>query len=285
MQLFALLTLSLLSSSLFAASPVWKIQAGDNTLFLAGTIHILRADDFPLPAALDKAYRKSQRLVFETDIGQTQSAEFGRRLMLALRLPPDQTLDQTLSAVTLNKLRRHMQQNGMNFEALKHFKPSMIAMSLTLNELNRLGVGETGVDVFYFGRAKKDQKPASDLETPQQQLEFLVLMGQGAEEEMILQTLDEIDSLKSEFPQMIESWKDGDMAQMEKQFVEPMKQQFETMYQQLLVKRNQAWMPQIEAFLQTPETEMVLVGSAHLLGSDGLLIQLEKAGYTVTQLD
>jgi uncharacterized protein YbaP (TraB family) len=57
------------------------------------------------------------------------------------------------------------------------------------------------------------------------------------------------------------------------------------MYQQLLVKRNQAWMPQIEAFLQTPETEMVLVGSAHLLGSDGLLIQLEKAGYTVTQLD
>ncbi len=285
MRFIVFFALGLLTAALYAASPVWKIEAGNNSLFLAGTIHVLRSTDFPLPAALDKAYRQSQRLVFETDIGQTQSADFGRQLMLALRLPPDQTLDHILSAATIKRLRQHLQQNGMNFDVLKHFKPSMIAMTLTLAELNRLGAGESGVDVFYFGRAQQDQKPVSGLETGQQQLEFLALMGDGAEDEMILQTLDEIDKLKTGFPQMIESWKVGDAAQMEKQFVEPMRQHFAAVYQQLLVSRNRAWMPQIEDMLTTAPTEMVLVGSAHLLGPDGLLVQLEKAGYKITQLD
>lgn len=285
MRFIIFFALSLLSASLQAASPVWKIESGHNSLFIAGTIHILRATDFPLPGALDKAYRQSKRLVFETDIGQTQTADFSRQLMRALTLPPDQTLEQILSSSTLKRLRLQLQQQGMNFDALKHFKPSMIAMSLTLNELKRLGIGETGVDVFYFKRAQQDQKPVSGLETPQQQLAFLALMGEGAEDDMILQTLDEIDQLHSEFPQMIESWKHGDAGKMEKQFVEPMRQQFASIYQQLLVKRNQAWIPQIEDMLKTPPTEMVLVGSAHLLGPDGLLTQLEKAGYKITQLD
>ena len=285
MKLPVFLALSLLSASLFAASPVWRIDHGDKHLFLAGTIHVLRASDFPLPAALDKAYARSQALVFETDIAETQSPAFNQQLLQALTLPDGKTLDQVLSASTMKRLQQYARENAFNLAALTHFKPSMIAMTLTLNELARLGVSETGVDAFYFSRARQDHKPTLGLETAQQQLQFLVDMGEGVEDEMILQTLDEIDSLHSEFPKMIEGWKRGDKAQMEKLFVQPMRDQFDPVYQQLLVKRNQAWMPQIKVLLETTDTEMVLVGSAHLLGPDGLLVQLEKAGYKITQLD
>jgi len=52
-----------------------------------------------------------------------------------------------------------------------------------------------------------------------------------------------------------------------------------------LVQRNLNWLPQIMDYLKTPETEMVLVGSAHLLGKDGLIKLLKQAGLKITQLD
>ena len=64
-----------------------------------------------------------------------------------------------------------------------------------------------------------------------------------------------------------------------------MKEEFETLYQELLVQRNLNWLPQIFDYMKTPQTEMVLVGSAHLIGEDGLIKHLKQAGYQVTQLN
>jgi uncharacterized protein YbaP (TraB family) len=43
-------------------------------------------------------------------------------------------------------------------------------------------------------------------------------------------------------------------------------------------------MPQIEKMLTTAEIELILVGALHLAGQEGLLNQLEKKGYGVTNL-
>jgi uncharacterized protein YbaP (TraB family) len=64
-----------------------------------------------------------------------------------------------------------------------------------------------------------------------------------------------------------------------------MKEKFNPLYQQLLVQRNNNWMPEIIRYLQTPETEMILVGAAHLLGADGLINQLRQAGYKISPLN
>jgi uncharacterized protein YbaP (TraB family) len=56
------------------------------------------------------------------------------------------------------------------------------------------------------------------------------------------------------------------------------------MYQRLLVERNRAWMPQIEALFKRPKPSFVVVGAAHLIGSDGLLQLLRARGYTVDQM-
>jgi uncharacterized protein YbaP (TraB family) len=60
-----------------------------------------------------------------------------------------------------------------------------------------------------------------------------------------------------------------------------MRKDYPELYQQVLVERNNNWLPQIEAFLKTPETELILVGALHLAGNDGLLAQLRQRGYKV----
>ena len=50
------------------------------------------------------------------------------------------------------------------------------------------------------------------------------------------------------------------------------------------IRRNNAWIPQIEAMLNTNPTEAVLVGALHLVGNEGVLQQLRDRGYKVEQL-
>ena len=62
------------------------------------------------------------------------------------------------------------------------------------------------------------------------------------------------------------------------------KQDYPDIYDNLLVTRNNNWMPKLVEYLQTPETEFVLVGAMHMAGDAGLIAQLQQAGYTVAKL-
>lgn len=285
MRYFLLLIVFALSLPLQAASPVWLVESGHNKLYLAGTVHLLRASDYPLPDALKRAYVESQTLAFETNIDQTSDARYVQQVMQAVTLPQGTTLKDKLSTQTLSQLEDYLLKNQLQLNHFNAFKPSMVAMSLSLLELKKLGAGAYGVDRFYFNMAKTDGKKTLALESVQQQLQFLSDMGEGLEDLMIQQTLEDIKTLPSQFNAMIASWRQGDIDRIEQLFVEPMREQFNAIYQQLLVERNLDWLPQLIKYLDSAETEMVLVGIAHLIGKDGLLNLLKLAGYRITQLD
>ena len=83
---------------------------------------------------------------------------------------------------------------------------------------------------------------------------------------------------------MYQAWRSGDLEWLEQNIAMPMRNDFPTAYQTLLVKRNNAWMGKIEAMAASDQTEFVVVGALHLAGADGLLEQLAARGYRVTQL-
>jgi uncharacterized protein YbaP (TraB family) len=60
-----------------------------------------------------------------------------------------------------------------------------------------------------------------------------------------------------------------------------MKTDFPALYRSLVVDRNRAWLPKVEAYLRTHPKELVLVGVAHLVGEDGVVQGLRKRGYSV----
>ncbi len=272
------------SLSAEAGSPVWKVSKAGQQLFIGGTIHMLAEQDYPLPAAFDHAYGQAARLVLETDMSKLQSPEFQLQLLSQLTYSDGRNLQQVLSKKTYKALEQFATSRGVPMAALINFKPGMVAMTLTMMELQRLQLMGTGVDEFFSTRAVSDGKALGALETAEQQMAFITAMGDGREDEMIAYTLTDIQNLSSMLKTMKRAWRQGDVASLKKVTLAPFKQDFPKIYRSLLVERNNNWLPQVEAMLKNKEVELVLVGMLHLVGSDSLLAALAERGYKVEML-
>lgn len=277
-----LLALSLMLPSLATAKgPTWKVSSGENTLYLGGSIHLLSQSDYPLPASLDKAYSKAETVVFETDIKKISQPSFQQETLHYLTYPDGITLDQVLDKNTYARLEKHLQSRGVALAQLNHLKPGMLAMTITLLELQRWGLAGTGVDEHYSKRAEANNIPQAQLETALSQVQKIASMGEGQESDFIRHTLQELESLPVVMQNLKNAWRSGDSQQLNALILEPLRAEFPLIYQSLIVDRNIAWLPQFIKMLHSTEVELVLVGAAHLVGEDGLLVQLEELGYTV----
>lgn len=265
----------------FAETSVWHISKNGNDLYLGGTIHVLRKDDYPLPVEFQQAYKKSDKLVFETNIEMSQSPEFANKIAQMFTYPAGQSVKNTLNANTLKQLKKHLVDRHIPVESLFRYKPAMIAIVLSIVEYKSMGMVEVGVDQFFHTKAKQAGKPIGELETVDAQLNFLLNMGKGHENELIMSTINDIGKIKSLMAVIKLAWLKGDENAMAKVTIAEMMRDTPDIYQSLLVTRNNNWMPQIERMLTDKPVEMVLVGALHLVGKDGLLQQLRNRGYTV----
>ncbi len=281
MRNFFLLGLFLLAGNVLAETSLWQVSKGDSKLLLGGTVHVLSASDYPLPGLFEEAYRQSSRLVLETDMEAINSPAFQQKMMMAMAYSDGRTLRSELSASTYQILEKYAASVQFPLDSFQHFKPTMVSLVLTVYELGRLGMAETGVDGYFAERAMADGKPLGQLETAEQQLSYIASMGLGQEDELILSTVSDMQALPEMMTALKSAWRRGDNKALAQLGIVPMQDEFPELYQNLLVERNKRWMPQIEALLQTQETELILVGALHLAGDDGLLRQLSKRGYSV----
>jgi uncharacterized protein YbaP (TraB family) len=189
-----------------------------------------------------------------------------------------------LSPIVYRELAQFLQARDGDINRVAKFKPGMLSVLLTIDELKRLNQLGQGVDDFFDQRAQGDLKTRLFLETIEQQLGFLARMGEGQEDRFILYSIRELNNLSSVMVQLRAAWRKGDNAMLEAIALKDWQDDFPVIYQDLLVRRNNAWIPQIEAMLNTSPTEAVLVGALHLVGKDGVLQQLRDRGYVIEQL-
>lgn len=265
----------------FADTALWRVSKGDAELYLGGTIHVLSASDYPLPAEFEKAYQLSQLLVLETDMAAMAKPEVQGKLLQLVMYPPGKTLKDDLKDETYSALVEYAEASGLMMQSLNQFKPSMVMITLLMTELQRLGMANSGVDSYFHNKALSEGKILGELETVEVQLNVIANLGKGHEDELILNTLDEMKQLSLTMNDLKKAWRQGDLKQLEALGLEQMKQDYPELYEILLVDRNNAWMPKIEAMLLTPEVEFVLMGALHLVSSDGVVSKLRKRGYKV----
>jgi len=272
------------STSTNAETSVWTVTKNGNKLFIGGTVHLLVASDYPLPAAYQKAYARSAKIVLETDMKKLQSTDFQATMMRELSYSGDANLRQVINQQTYKALEQFFSQRGIPMVNIIGFKPGMVATMMTMVELQRLGLAGVGVDAYYNTKTINDGKLLGQLESVETQLNFIATMGIGQEDEMLAYSLADIARLPSLMRTMKDAWRQGDMNTLEAIGITPFKVEFPSIYKALLVDRNNAWIPQIEAMLKTSEVEFVLVGALHLAGEDGLLSQLSSRGYKIELL-
>lgn len=263
---------------------VWKVTNGENVTYFGGTVHILKEENFPLPAQYDKAYSASDKLVFETNIDGAESPAFQQQIMSKIMLTDGTTLQTRLNEETYARLKEYFDSRGMPIANFHPLKPSMVGLTVTIMEYQANGLTQEGVDKFYSDKAKADGKEIEWFESLEQQLDFIVNMGGDDENGLINYTLDEIANLPTLIEDMLGTWKSGDLAQMDEKLVKPMAEGFPQVYKDLIIDRNDAWMPKVIEMLNDKPTEFVLVGAAHLAGKDSVFAKLEAKGYKVEKL-
>lgn len=265
----------------FAETSLWRVSKGDSELFVGGTIHVLSSTDYPLPVEYEQAYKLSEIIVFETDLGAIALPETQRALLHRLMYQNGQTLEDNLKASTFQSLAIYAASAGLMIETLNQLKPSMVMLTLVFTELQRLGMGETGVDNYFNQKARDDGKALGVMETLQVHLSIIENIGKGYEDEMILNTIDEMKELPLIMEDMKKAWRTGNSKKLAEIGLFPMKTDFPDLYRLLLVDRNNLWVKKIKTFLETPEVEFILVGALHLVEKEGVIAKLHALGYKV----
>jgi hypothetical protein len=267
-----------------AESSVWKVQKGKSVIYLGGTCHLLRETDYPLPSEFDKAYKASEILVCETDIGKLLDPTTQQELMTKAVYADGSTIDKHLSAQAYSELSAYCESNSIPITELKQFKPLIFMVTLEVMELMKLGVTAQGVDLFFYQQAMKDKKAVEGLETVEEQINFMVSMGNGGENEFVTHSIRDMKTLKQQLENLVNAWRKGDAEKLNELINTKFKVEAPKIYKKLLADRNSNWLPLIDAYLNTPQIEFFLVGGGHLVGPDGIIVALNKKGYKVDKL-
>jgi len=267
-----------------AGSSVWKAQKDDSIIYLGGTSHMLRETDYPLPPEFDKAYKASEVLVFETDLGKLQDPSMQQKLLTKAMYTNGSTMDKHLSAKVYGELSTFCEANSIPLKAFSQFKPAMIVLALTVIELKKLGVTEQGVDQFFYRLAQTDKKSVEGLETVDEQIDYISSMADGNEDEFVSYSIKDMKTMEQQYDKLVNAWRKGDTKKLEELMVTDLKARQPKLYKKLFTDRNENWLPLIDAYQKTSRTEFILVGVGHLVGQDGIIEVLKKKGYKVDKL-
>lgn len=275
---------TILTTSGLCETSVWVAKTDSSVMYIGGTIHILRETDRPFPPEFDRAYNASEILIFETDITQMNTVETQQAVMAKAMYTDGRSLDKVLSPEVYKKLDECCAENGLSLASMNRLKPSLIMITLLGLELKKMGADQEGIDAFYHNKAIADKKTIKGLESVDEQVQMITTLGDGNETAFVLYGIDEMETIEEEFEKMLTAWKTGDEATLNDLFIKEIKQLFPEVFKSIMVDRNMAWLPQIEQYLNTPKTEFVLVGTAHLIGEEGVITQIKKLGYEVEKL-
>ena len=275
------------ASEAVAAPPkpicLWEASKDGRTHYLLGSVHVLRASDYPLPAAMQDAYKAAGRVVFEADITALNSPAAQARMLQLGTYPEGKTLFKQLPADVAKKLRAELNERRLPPLLFQQQRPWLVSVALPMIEFQRLGYSpEYGVDQHFDRKARADKKTRGFLETADFQLNLLAGFSEDDQLLFLEKTVDELDGSKELIEGLMGAWRGGKEAALNELMVDSMTE-YPSLHKKLLLDRNAAWLPKLKKWFGEKETTLVVVGAGHLVGEGSVVDLLKKDGWTVTQ--
>ena len=276
--------LCVFSLSGWAGSPVWQLSNAAQPFYIAGTIHVMRPGDYPLPAALEQAYQASDVLVLEMDLSDATQEYFRQQIAITGLYPQGQSSRSAFSPEIVESIQAQLAKDQLTFVQVE--RPWLLALTLMHLELQRHGASpEYGIDSHYYHRAIIDQKTVEALETADAQLNVLAAMGEISADQLLTQFMSDIAQVPTLFGNMTAAWRNGNYQAIDDDLTAELRAEQPAFYQSIMVERNRKWLDKIDALIQSGKPVLVLVGSAHLAGPDSLITMLAERGHAFAQVD
>jgi uncharacterized protein YbaP (TraB family) len=280
--LLAALALALaIPQAAVAKPPVWVVHAGTTTITLFGSIHLLPAGLDWRPPELDAALARTDEIWFELPIDAATNDEAAAQSIVRGALPKG----RSLIAMMTPEQAKHMVDAGVSLncapEALDRMQPWMADLTLSIAEDSRSGASATdGVE----GQVQALTPPTARrraFETASQQIGFLAGAPVKDQIASLNWTVAEIQKDPSSYQRAVDEWMSGDLAGLQRDALDPLREISPTLFARLIESRNRHWAGVLDARLRQPGSAVVVVGVGHLIGPGGLPALLRAKGYRV----
>lgn len=263
---------------------MWQMNGDSNHIYLLGSVHLLRADDHPLPAIIDEVYDEAETLIMEMDVDDVDPVE-AQKIVTELGLIKD---DRSLSDLMGPSLYAEAEAFAANVNIplamLASTEPWLAAVTVEQLMLTRIGFNpKYGIENHLATKAGTDNKEVIGFETVRQQLEFLDNMSLESQRSLLLQSLEESNEIETIMDDLVRAWRYGDLEFLEREMLAEMKA-YPELYKTIVVDRNRNWAERIDALLSDEDDYLIVVGALHLIGDEGVPALLTARGHDVVQL-
>ena len=283
-----LAALAVLTATTFAALPaaadpaVWVVRDADSTLYLMGTVHVLRPDTVWRSPAIDKALGEADELWIEVEADDPAAMQ---PLVRRYGLDPANPLSSKLSAEQKARLDAAAAGMGASGAALEPLRPWLAALTLSMGPLVKAGYDPaSGVESKLKAAARDAGKPIRTLETLEQQIGFFADLPPTVELAFLLSALDEMETGPAMLDALVAAWSAGDAQALDELMVADLAADYPELHEALLVRRNKDWAGQIQTLLAGKGVSVIAVGAAHLVGKDSVQAQLAARGIAAERL-
>ena len=266
-----------------AAGPaLWEIAGERNTVYLFGSVHLLRDGEFRLEGRVAQAYGDAEAVFLEVDMDDLSPADMAGTTA-ALAMDPQGRGLFELMGPDAETARERAEAAGIDLAPLAPMEPWFAGLAVVTLALAKEGyTSGAGVEQLVLERAAADGKEILGFETLAEQLSALDGLDVELQRDFLLKALEDAARPNEALAAFLQAWKDGD----EQALAAELASEFEAspaLYESLMVRRNQRWIGQIERLLDDDRDYLVIVGALHLAGPDGLPVQLQKRGRAVTR--
>ena len=260
---------------------LWVIKDEDTTIYLFGSIHVLKPGLGWFDDGVKTAFDSSDQLVLElVDLPAAETqALFGKLAMdqqgKTLRSKMNDA-DRAVYDAAMGKL-------GIPSPALDPFEPWAAGMTLSLMAIQKAGFDpNSGVEKQLTAAAKVSNKPIAGLETAEFQLGIFDTLPEADQIAFLVETAKTIDDTNSMMDKMVNMWGSADTESLAQLLNEGMTSR--ALYDALLTKRNANWAKWISAQMKKPGVTFMAVGAGHLAGSTSVQALLPAYGLTATRV-
>jgi uncharacterized protein len=263
---------------------LWKVRGDHNSVYLLGSIHVLSQQAYPLKPVLERAFNDADQVVFEIDLARFNRKSFTTEFSRTAFYPTGQSLSTSLTPQTLSLLNSVLPGYGLSLKRVEHLKPWFLAEALSSRTLEKAGFTDRlGIDLYFYHKAEAAGKPVFGLETLRDQAEIFDRFNNQQNEQYLLSTLSGLPKYAEMIRRLVNAWKDGDVRLLDR-LLNQDKQADPLTHDTLFSRRNSKWLPEIERFAHGNGNYLIIVGAGHLVGDDGVVRQLRRAGFSVQQL-
>ncbi len=280
------LAAALCTAGTAAADPAaWRIsgkQGGDITFL--GSMHVLRATDYPLPATIDKLFERSDALIMELDLDATDPATQQATIMRAAMLPPGRVLRDVVDPKVYQLAEQRTRAMGIDLSLLERFEPWFLSIAILDQGMRKFGFeGERGLEQYLLRKSHEAHKPIIGLETLELQIGIFDALPPASQQAMLEQTLNELDDASTEMAKLAAAWREGHLETLSEGLLADFKA-FPGLYETLVKNRNASWVEPLERMLGDGRHYLVVVGALHLVGRDNVIDMLKARGHPAVRL-